>query len=78
MEDIKIILMDILNRLDKIEEQLNKMNTIQEEVKKSTLNMDNHIEFINDIYDNVKKPLSYVSNKINNYMDYSSKLRELD
>jgi len=79
MEEIKTMLIEIINRLDKIEEKLHKIDIKQEEIKDSTSNMDGHIQFINNVYDNVKKPLSYVATKINNYIDYSpNNLPELD
>ncbi len=78
MDEIKIMLIEIINRLDRIEERLNKIDVKQEEIKDSTTNMDSHIQFINNVYDNVKKPLSYVANKFNNYIDYSNNLPELD
>ncbi len=48
------------------------MENNQEVIKNNSINMNNHIDFINNIYDNVKKPLSYVTNKINNYIEYSN------
>ena len=68
MEDIKLILNDIINRLDRIEERIIHLEQKQEEIKESTHNMDSHIQFIENVYDNVKKPLSYVTHKINNFI----------
>ncbi len=72
MDDIKCILMDIINRLDRIEESIKKLEQKQEEINESNHNMNSHIKFIENVYDNVKKPLSYVTHKINNFIDYSS------
>jgi hypothetical protein len=30
--------------------------------------MAEHIDFVNDVYENVKTPLHYISNKINNML----------
>ena len=72
IDEIKLILNEIINRLDRIEERIINLETKQEEIKESTHNMDSHIHFIENVYDNVKKPLSYVAHKINNFIDYSS------
>ncbi len=61
------ILNNINNKLDKIEERLIKIEGSQNK-------MDTHIDFIEDIYDNVKHPLNYITNKVNNYLQYTNDL----
>ncbi len=58
------ILNDINKKLDRIEERLIQLEKTQNK-------MDTHIDFIEDIYDNIKHPLNYVTNKINNYLQYT-------
>ena len=48
-EEIMNILLRIENRLDKIED-------IIQENKEAANKMSNHIDFIDNVYDNVKKP----------------------
>ena len=36
--------------------------------------MDTHIDFIEDIYENIKHPLNYVTSKVNNYLSISNNL----
>jgi hypothetical protein len=72
MNDINQKLDIIINKLDKLEERLNIIEGKQESISIGTDNMNNHINFINNVYDNVKRPLSYVTNKINNYIEYNN------
>jgi hypothetical protein len=44
----------------------NKQNTIMN----STSNMDNHISFVENVYETLKNPLNYVANKINHHIGY--------
>jgi hypothetical protein len=64
MED-KTYIINILNeinkKLDRIEERLIKLERTQDK-------MDTHIDFIENVYENVKHPLNFVTNKINNYI----------
>ncbi len=67
MEDIITILNNqrlILIKLDRIEERLIKLENTQDK-------MDSHIDFIEDVYDNIKHPLNYVTNKVNSYLQLS-------
>jgi archaellum component FlaC len=52
------------NRLEVIENKLNIINS-------STANMDNHIQFVENIYDKIKQPLIFAANKITYYMNPS-------
>ena len=67
MED-KTYIINILNeinkKLDRIEERLINLEKTQDK-------MDTHIDFIEDVYDNIKHPLNYVTNKVNNYLQLS-------
>jgi hypothetical protein len=51
---------DILDILKRIEERLDKIEYILEKNKLSSEKMVEHIEFIDTIYDNIKKPFSKV------------------
>ncbi len=65
MDDIITILNEINKKLDRIEERLITLEKTQDK-------MDTHIDFIEHVYDNVKHPLNYLTNKVNNYLQYSS------
>lgn len=43
------------------------LELLEKEVKPSCHKMSQHINFIDNIYDNVKQPLAFVCNKINTY-----------
>ena len=51
---------EILERLDRIEKILN------EHLVPSCDKMSNHINFIEDVYQYVKKPMHYIINRFNN------------
>lgn len=57
---------DIKNRLSNIENKLDKLLSILDENMVENCNkMGEHIDFVENVYKTVKKPLEYVSNKIN-------------
>lgn len=74
---------NVENRLEKIEETLTRLNsslelliskleTKDDEMLQECKKMGAHIDFIENVYDNVKHPLGYICNKIkyvtgNNY-----------
>lgn len=64
MDEILKVLNQIENRLDLIEIQLITIN-------KSTVKMDNHITFIETIYNNIKFTLYYITNTVKwkNYIE---------
>ncbi len=52
---------EIINRLERIEEKLDK---IQKHLDCIENNDENHRQFINNVYDNVRKPFQYIINKV--------------
>ena len=59
----------ILERLDKIEKDL-------EQIKQQTSKMDKHVDFVDNIYVKVEAPLNYVCDKVNGMLKYDSKAIE--
>lgn len=56
----------IKNRLSNIENKLDKLLSILDENMVENCNkMGEHINFVENVYKTVKKPLEYVSNRIN-------------
>ena len=55
---------EILNYLKNIDIRLQKIENDIDIIKKSCTHMDNHINFVDNVYDNVKKPLFSVLNTI--------------
>jgi|TARA_B110000858_G_C17535780_1_gene351287 archaellum component FlaC len=59
-------LVKINSRLDNIENELkNIKGKINDELVDECKKMSNHIDFIDNVYDNVKNPLGYICNKLN-------------
>jgi hypothetical protein len=73
------LIMDIIiNKLDNINNEIERMNNRLEIIENklniinsSTANMDNHIQFVENIYDKIKQPLIFAANKITYYMNPS-------
>jgi hypothetical protein len=56
---------DIVNILLRIESRLDKIEEIILENKESADKMSNHIDFIDNVYDNVKKPFCRILSMYN-------------
>ena len=55
-------------KLDKINDKLdNIMDILNRDVKEKCDKMGEHIDFIENVYDNVKNPLGYLCNKLNSF-----------
>jgi archaellum component FlaC len=59
-----LILYKILNKLDDIDRRLGVIESDIEQIKKSNSNMDEHISFVEGVYDTIKNPFYYIMNKI--------------
>jgi len=62
LETINIKLTNLENKIETIEKKID--SEIVDECKK----MGNHINFVENVYENVKHPLGYINNKIKNFM----------
>lgn len=62
LETINIRLTTIENKIETIEKKID--SEIVDECKK----MGDHINFVENVYENVKHPLGYINNKIKNFM----------
>jgi hypothetical protein len=74
-DDIKImnILNEISEKLTYINERLEYIENDMKEIKKSSSNMDEHISFIENVYETVKTPFYYIINKVKPIRDIPSK-----
>lgn len=57
---------EIIKRLDEIQSRIDSIDKKLELINNSTKNMDNHISFIEIIYNKVKNPLNYFIGQITN------------
>ncbi len=55
----------ILDKLISIEKRLTDIENEIKEIKTSANNMDNHISFVENIYNSIKLPFHYIINRIN-------------
>ena len=65
------------DQLNSIEDKLNLLiQTIQDKdaiIVENCVKMGAHINFVNDVYESIKTPMFYISDKINTMMDTSNK-----
>ena len=56
---------NINNKLINIEEKIDKIESkLDEEITKECKKMGSHIDFVENVYENVKHPLGYINNKL--------------
>ena len=61
-----ILLYKLINKVDILEEKIdNIIKILNNDIKTNTAKMGSHIDFIENIYENVKSPLGFICNKIN-------------
>ena len=54
---------------ERIEKKLDQiLEVIDKKISKSCNKMSSHIDFVENVYDNVKNPLGFICSKINNVM----------
>ena len=59
------ILNQILYELKELKQEVNEIKTtLNIDIKENCQKMGGHIDFVENVYDTVKAPLSYISNKI--------------
>lgn len=58
----------IIEKLDIIEEKLDKLEKDIKILKNGNENINEHITFIDNVYDTIKSPFYYILNKVN-YID---------
>jgi len=67
---LKNKILDLENMFKIIEK---KMDKILELLEKDCKKMSDHIDFVENVYDNVKMPFYYVMNKVNNLVSSDNK-----
>jgi len=63
---------EVKSKLDSLEEKINDLDDklsdililLERDVKPNCNKMSNHIDFVDNVYDNVKNPLGFMCNKI--------------
>ena len=61
------------NKLEEIDDKINRLEVkmdlilelLQKEVHPNCKKMGSHIDFVENVYDNVKNPLGFICNKVN-------------
>jgi hypothetical protein len=56
---------DVVKRLDRLEEKMDRiLELLEGDLKNNCEKMGEHIEFVERVYDNVKRPLGYLCDKV--------------
>ena len=70
---------DIENKLVEIEKKLDLiLEILHEDVQQNCKKMGSHIDFVENVYDNVKNPLGFLCNKVNYIRGAETKSYSLD
>ena len=75
-EDQNIIINKILELEKRCERMETKMDKILEILEKDCKKMTDHIDFIENVYDNVKSPFYYLMDKVNSVSLLSNRMLE--
>lgn len=66
----------ILNKLDMMETEMKSIKQEILEIKDQTTKMDQHVDFVDGVYEQVKHPLDFVVAKYNSVMRINSNIDE--
>ena len=73
MEAIKHLLITLNDKVESLEGKIENLNDkVDEEVLEECKKMGSHIDFVENVYDNVKHPLGYICKKIKGLTGSSS------
>ena len=64
MEDLTVELKRLIEEVKKIHEEVNDIKEELAQVRKGTDRMNNHISFIESLYQKFEYPLEYIRNKV--------------
>lgn len=79
IEEIKKDIIKINENVKEIKELLELLNSrMDKEVIKECQKMGNHIDFIENVYENVKAPLGYINNRVKYIIGRNNKNYHLD
>lgn len=72
-KDYSLEIKKINEKLDKMEMKLNKLLSLcSNDISKNCEKMADHIDFVDNVYDKVKYPLQFLTNRVNNLLYYSN------
>tara|TARA_B100000900_G_C20468170_1_gene670170 strand:- start:154 stop:396 length:243 start_codon:yes stop_codon:yes gene_type:complete len=61
-------LKNLENKIDELEKKIDLiLNLLKYDIKENCNKMGKHIDFVENVYDNVKNPLGYLCNTLNYY-----------
>jgi hypothetical protein len=58
----------IIQKLEIMDKKMDELLLIDKNIGNNCDKMAEHIDFVNEVYENVKTPLHYISNKINSML----------
>jgi len=67
---------ELLQRFDNMEKKIELILQLLQHNQKTDIRVIEHIDFIENIYGNVKKPLDFVCNNINNFIECEKDIKD--
>ena len=58
----------IIQKLEMLDKKLDELLSMDKNIGNNCDKMSDHIDFVNEVYENVKTPLHYISNKLNSML----------
>ena len=74
IENLENQIIQLNNTVQILTNNIKDLTIIIQNTNNMTVKMDNHIDFIENIYETVKSPLNYITGKINNIKKYENVL----
>ena len=72
LQSLTIMVGETKDRVDLLDKKIDKLTIkLEGDIISECKKMGSHIDFVESVYDSVKKPLNYVCNKIDYLTDYS-------
>jgi hypothetical protein len=71
LQELQKTMLVIVKKMETIEQKLENIETIlQNDISKKCDKMGQHIDFVDNVYSSVKKPLGYLCGKVNSFVGF--------
>jgi hypothetical protein len=78
LQELQKTMLVIVKKMETIEQKLDTIETIlQNDISKKCDKMEQHIDFVDNVYSSVKKPLGYLCGKVNSFVGFGYGLTSL-
>ncbi len=71
LQELQTTMVLMVKKMENIEKKIEHIETIlEQDISKKCDKMGQHIDFIDNVYSNVKKPLGYLCGKVNSFVGF--------